>query len=496
MNAFINYLIEANLGLIFFSVIYFLLLHRETQFNVKRVYLLGAMLASVVFPLMEFTSTQPIIPSISSVMEVTYLPEIIVRAGQSATSSMTINYWNIAIGTYLVITSILFILFCIRIGRLILTLRSDAFVHVDKFRIIESNTNHPTFSFFHYIFIGNADQLDQSEKDQVINHEKLHASRIHSLDLLFSELLKIAFWFNPMVYAVKNQLVSIHEFEADQQAVQHQDPDLYCDLLARTSLTSSGVSLVHHFHNSLTLKRILMINTKKTKIKSWKYVVLIPVFVTGLVMISCEDQMKSDVKVTSKDYPEEIVTQLKQLKNDYPGDEYLVIEETEEGKEKLRNLNIQNIGQGEYKNVKFIYTNPTANDPGRSFVILIKGTRQQVADPNSKLASAEIDGRKIYTAVQQNPRFPGGRSALVKYLSNELQYPPQARRMGIEGKVFVQFIVNEDGTVSDVKAIKGIGAGCDDEAVRVVANSPKWIPGKQDGQVVNVRYVVPINFML
>ena len=239
-----------------------------------------------------------------------------------------------------------------------------------------------------------------------------------------------------------------------------------------------------------------MINTKKTKIKSWKYVVLIPVFVTGLIMISCEDQMKSDVKVTSKDYPEEIVTQLKQLKNDYPGDEYLVIEETEEGKEKLRNLNIQNIGQGEYKNVKFIYTNPTANGPGRSFVILIKGTRQQVADPNPKIVSEEIDQRKIYVAVQENPRFPGGPKAMVKYLSGELNYPAQAREMGIEGKVFVQFVVNIDGTVSDVKAIKGIGAGCDAEAVRVVANSPNWIPGKQDGQVVNVRYVVPINFML
>src|SRR6478609_7211447 len=229
----INYLIEANLGLIFFSVIYFVLLHRETQFNVKRAYLLGAMLASVVFPLIEFTTTQPIIPSISSVISIIYLPEVVVRAGQSATLSTTINFWNVAMGIYALVATALLILFCIRAGRLIFYLKASSFVQEGKFRIIESNANHPTFSFFHYIFIGRADQLDQSEKEQIVNHEKLHASRIHSLDLLVSEVLKIAFWFNPVVYVMKNQLVSIHEFEADQQALQNQDPDMYCNLLAR-----------------------------------------------------------------------------------------------------------------------------------------------------------------------------------------------------------------------------------------------------------------------
>lgn len=490
MNAFLNYVIEANLALIFFSIVYFFLLHRETQFNVKRAYLLGAMLASVVFPLMEFTTAQSVIPSINSVISIIYLPEIIVRgAGQSATASTTINYWNMAMGIYAMAAIILFLLFCIRVGRLIFYLKTSAFVQQGKFRIIESNVNHASFSFFHYIFIGHADQLDESEKEQIINHEKLHASRIHSLDLLLSEVLKIAFWFNPIVYVVKKQLVSIHEFEADQQAVQNQDPNLYCDLLARASLTSAGFSLANHFHNSLTLKRILMINTKKTKIKVWKYFALIPVFVIGLVAISCEDQVKSELNVTSNDYPEEIVAQLKQLKIDYPGDEYLVIEENEAGKEKLKNLNIQNIGHGEeFKNVKLIYTNPTAEGPGRSFVILIKGAGKQVKTKN--------ENTKIYEAVENPPTFPGGLPALREYISNELHYPPQARRLGIQGKVFVQFVVDENGKVSDALVLDGIGAGCDAEAVRVVANSPNWKPGKQDGIAVSVRYIIPINFML
>src|SRR6478609_3145080 len=166
----INYLIEANLGLIFFSVIYFLLLHRETQFNVKRAYLLGAMLASVVFPLIEFTTTQPIIPSISSIISLIYLPEVVVRAGQSTTASTTINYSNVIMGIYILVASVLLLLFCIRVGRLIYYLKTNAFVQQGKFRIIESNANHPSFSFFHYIFIGHADQLGQSEKEQIVNH--------------------------------------------------------------------------------------------------------------------------------------------------------------------------------------------------------------------------------------------------------------------------------------------------------------------------------------
>lgn len=103
---------------------------------------------------------------------------------------------------------------------------------------------------------------------------------------------------------------------------------------------------------------------------------------------------------------------------------------------------------------------------------------------------------QIFSVVEDQPEPQGGYPAFYKYISDNMDYPAQARRMGVEGKVYVQFVVDKDGTINEVKAIKGIGAGCDEEAVRVVKSAPKWQPGKQRGRAVKVRMVVPITFRL
>ncbi|MGB3779363.1 MAG: energy transducer TonB [Tunicatimonas sp.] len=103
---------------------------------------------------------------------------------------------------------------------------------------------------------------------------------------------------------------------------------------------------------------------------------------------------------------------------------------------------------------------------------------------------------EIFMVVEDQPEPEGGLSAFYTFVSKNMKYPSQARRMGIEGKVFVQFVVGKDGTLTDVKAVKGIGAGCDDEAVRVVKSAPKWKPGKQRGKAVKVRMIIPITFKL
>lgn len=103
---------------------------------------------------------------------------------------------------------------------------------------------------------------------------------------------------------------------------------------------------------------------------------------------------------------------------------------------------------------------------------------------------------EIFMVVEDQPQPEGGMQAFYEYVGKNLKYPSQARRMGIEGKVFVQFVVNTDGSLTDVQAIKGIGAGCDEAAVEVVKNAPKWQPGKQRGRAVRVRMVLPITFKL
>lgn len=106
----------------------------------------------------------------------------------------------------------------------------------------------------------------------------------------------------------------------------------------------------------------------------------------------------------------------------------------------------------------------------------------------------EVD--EIFTVVEETATPKGGMSAFYKMVGDKMKYPAQARRMGVEGKVFVQFVIGKDGAISDVKVIKGIGAGCDEEAIRVVQSSPSWNPGKQRGKAVKQRYTLPIIFKL
>jgi len=106
------------------------------------------------------------------------------------------------------------------------------------------------------------------------------------------------------------------------------------------------------------------------------------------------------------------------------------------------------------------------------------------------------DPDQIFLVVEETAAPTGGMPAFYEFVAKKLKYPAQARRMGIEGKVFVEFVIERDGTITDVKAIKGIGAGCDEEAVRVLQSAPKWKPGKQRGKPVRQRMVLPIAFKL
>lgn len=109
-------------------------------------------------------------------------------------------------------------------------------------------------------------------------------------------------------------------------------------------------------------------------------------------------------------------------------------------------------------------------------------------------APEEENVDEIFTIVEESASFPGGITAFYQYLKKELKYPRQAQRMGIEGRVFVQFVVERDGSLTDIHVVKGIGAGCDEEAVRVLKNSPNWKPGKQRGKPVRQKMIQNILF--
>jgi protein TonB len=103
---------------------------------------------------------------------------------------------------------------------------------------------------------------------------------------------------------------------------------------------------------------------------------------------------------------------------------------------------------------------------------------------------------EVFTVVEEMPEFPGGQDALMKYVSSKISYPEEAVESGIEGTVFITYVVEPDGRITDVKPLRGLGAGLTEEAIRVVKGMPTWTPGKQRGKAVRVQYNLPIRFKL
>ncbi|HRD53767.1 MAG TPA: energy transducer TonB [Flavobacteriales bacterium] len=106
------------------------------------------------------------------------------------------------------------------------------------------------------------------------------------------------------------------------------------------------------------------------------------------------------------------------------------------------------------------------------------------------------DSNAPYTIVEEMPSFPGGQEAMMRYLSANLQFPKEAQEKGVQGAVFINFVVERDGSINEVKVLRGIDNACEAEAIRVVQGMPKWAPGKQRGKEVRVQYNLPIRFKL
>ena len=112
------------------------------------------------------------------------------------------------------------------------------------------------------------------------------------------------------------------------------------------------------------------------------------------------------------------------------------------------------------------------------------------------IGNSQNQDDEIFVFVEENPQFPGGDSERLKFLQNNITYPEKAMEKGIQGTVYITFIIEKDGSVTNVKVLRGIGGGCDEEAVRVIRKMPKWIPGKQRGKVVRCQFNMPIKFTL
>lgn len=131
-----------------------------------------------------------------------------------------------------------------------------------------------------------------------------------------------------------------------------------------------------------------------------------------------------------------------------------------------------------------------------SSILVIILLSSGVLSAQSDTVKQASDTKEVFNLVEIQPEFPGGEKALIEYLGTNIVYPRDARESNIQGTVYIVFVLEIDGSVSNVKCIRGIGGGCDEEAIRVVSAMPNWTPGYQRGKPVRVQFTLPIRFVL
>lgn len=463
----IEYIIEANAGLIFFYGMYYLLLRNETDFRKQRIFLVFGSVCAMLFPLIDINligAQVPIAPPTSTITF--FLPELVVDESPSAIGTVDMLVWIYALVAVATVMPV--VAQCFRMYHVV---RSAVGSYRNKYYVIESRNNNPSWSFFRLIFIGQSDKLSQYEKDLIVRHEMLHGQLLHSVDTLLFALLCMIFWFNPIVWAYRKTITRIHEFEVDAMVTDENNSAEYGQLLAKTALTANGVLLTHHFNQSFILKRINMLNMLKRRVSGWKLSVLATTIVLYFVAVACtEEATKGSVATTSDEIPSQVSEGLARLRQDYPA-------RTFELKEVTGNTGSYKVQQDD-KAIVALYTSPEGD--GRSWII----------------TEARVANQEIFAIVEETATPIGGMTLFYEQLAQHLNYPDQARQKGIEGKVFVEFTVMEDGHLTDFKVLKGIGAGCDTEAMRAIMQMPPWTPGKMKGKNVAQKLVMPITFNL
>jgi len=442
-----HFLITTIAGIVFYIVYYFFF-RKESFHKFNRFYLLGALLVSLLIPFIRFTIPSSIvaveqISPLSELLMYVQLPELTVSAQTASGLSLSTIFWGIYwIGV--AFFAFLFIAKLFKIASLIIQSKKN---REGSYVFVEYNELNAPFSFFHYIFI-NSEAYNEEDKQKIILHEKIHVKQRHSWDLVLSEVIGIILWFNPVIFLYKRSLQIIHEYLADHRVLQQGiEQGAYLELLLRQLMfpNMSGVvqNLVpvigHHFNYLLTKNRFKMLkNHHYSKWALAKVIFVLPL-IAFLLMLNCKNK------------PEEPRTTEYQF----------TIENTGNPNEEVT-YNID-ISEGE------------------------DGTKQ---------INIKKEDEAPLRYVEDMPEPVGGFDAMYAFLQENLRYPANARDKGIGGQVFVEFVIEKDGSVTNVKILTGVDPELDAESVRVVSMMPKWKPGKQNGKPVRTFYQIPIRFTI
>lgn len=447
------YQIKVGLCLIAFYLLWKLLLSRETFHRFNRVALLVVMVLALVLPWIKISldAMSPVAKQMVMLEDLIVTPDGAVRAQQASTSWTVMGIVTAVyfIGMALVVAWLLHSQW--NLHRLMKKGRKESLPGGVTLHIVPGDL--APFSYFKHIVINEQDYRDNPR--EILIHEQAHIDLWHSWDVMFLGLVTLFQWWNPAVWLLSNELRQVHEYEADEAVLNaNVDVKQYQLLLIRKSVGDQLFSMANNFNYQSLKKRIRMMTmNKSSQWKTLRALAVVPVIALALLAFA---NTKSVAAVVTASVPQD-----RSVQSEMQSPEPVQVEAA---------------------------TQPVEAEAVPEAVEM--NTEEQAPE------ETEPQSKKVYNSVEQMPEFPGGVAGLMRYLSENIKYPPEAAKNDIEGRVIVQFIIDETGQVGEVKVVRSVSDELDAEAVRVVKTLPKFEPGRQDGEAVSVWYTLPIVFKM
>jgi TonB family protein len=527
MNKLAEYAIESGISLFVLYLFYWLILRKDTHFRVNRLVLMGSVLVSMVLPVIasgifKAPKVNELLPnlavSISSpalqggIQEGSaYIADEVIKSGKKAFLFSNLNIWKIVVviylaGAFIVIARLIYqAIFLHAISRL-----SDK-ISYNGYTIVSMTTDMVPFSYFNRIFIS-AGKVDKNSFDSIIAHEQSHLSQGHFIDLFIIEIISVLQWFNPIIWLFERSIKEVHEYLADEAVLENdQQRGRYQALLVNQAFGGPVFILTNQFNQSLIKKRIMMMKNKKTSRGAKLKPLLMVPLIAGLLLTFANPPLISQTEGNQ-------ITIKGNVSDRFSGRAIaganLMIKGTSIGT--ITDL------QGNYQLI--------VNSADDALIVTVAGYRTQIipVGKNSKInvqleqdivainfnkenqfvlrdkpannEKAEVEGKQeskgSFIFVEEMPAYPGGTLALNKFILENIKYPTDAKKAGLEGTVLVSYIIDSDGELKSIQVIRGIGPEMDNEALRVTRMIKGWKPANQGGRPIPTLVTMPVEFKL
>lgn len=518
MKQFLLYFIQVIISSgILYGFYHFVL--RNTLFHkYNRYYLLASVLLSVFVPFLNIPiyfsgnnhTTNGIVNTIFY-FGMDQGKEVVVSINKSMTKVDGFNWSQILLIAYIFITLLAFLRMIVSLIKITNLKRKYPVEKIDSISFYKTNEPGTPFSFFYGLFWNNKLELHSPKGQQIFRHEIFHIRQLHTVDVLFLKMVSALFWINPFFHLIKKETKAIHEFLADEFAIQSSDKWQYAELLLMQALQTRHSIVNPFFHNQIK-RRIAMIQNSTTTGKQYlRKLLTLPALAIVLALFAFNYKARRNEKQQLQ-----VSTVTDTLPKNLSGTKLLIDKENE------FTIKSDSIVIKDNENTKDI--------DFKEALIIVNGNRVLYQDFIKKTYTAGImtiypkndaEAIKLYgadavngviemkavriinnsastTKIDTEAGFPGGDVAWRKYLTQNLNAATPVENGAPSGKytVMILFQIDADGSVKDIKAITNHGYGMEKEAIRIIKKGPKWVPANQGGVNVSSYRKQPLTFVV